>query len=45
MMDKQHDEKLRKANRRVALILGMIAVAALVYTFITLPKILAGAGG
>jgi hypothetical protein len=39
------DEKLRKANRRVALILGLIALAAMAYPFFTLPGILAGAGG
>jgi hypothetical protein len=39
------DEQLRKANRRVAIILGLIALAAMAYPFFFLPDILAGAGG
>ena len=39
------DEKQRKANRRVAIILGLIALAAMAYPFFFLPDILAGAGG
>lgn len=43
--DTKPDEKLRKANLRVAIILGLIALAAMAYPFFFLPGILAGAGG
>ncbi|QQZ29791.1 hypothetical protein SAMN05660964_03439 [Thiothrix caldifontis] len=36
------DDKLRKANLRVAIILGIIAGLALLYSFIYLPKVLSG---
>lgn len=36
------DEKVRKANLRVAIILGLIALAATAYTFYYLPKFLSG---
>lgn len=39
------DEKLRKANLRVAVILGLIALATMAYTFYYLPKFLAGGAG
>lgn len=42
--DDKPDEKLRKANLRVALVLGLIALAAMAYPFFYLPQILAGAG-
>jgi hypothetical protein len=47
MMNGQNDTKLdenrRKANLRVAIILGVIALAAMAYPFFYLPDILAGA--
>lgn len=42
MMDKRDDAKLRKANRRVAIILGLIALLAMLYTFMYLPKVMSG---
>ncbi|EIJ33513.1 hypothetical protein [Thiothrix nivea] len=44
MMDKHDDDKLRKANLRVAIILGVIAVAGVLYTFLYLPKVMSGGG-
>lgn len=38
------DDKQRKANQRVAIILGLIALAAMAYPFFFLSDILAGAG-
>lgn len=42
---KVDEEKRRKANQRLALVLGLIALAAMAYPFFFLPDILAGAGG
>jgi hypothetical protein len=39
------DDKVRKANLRVAIILGLIALAAMAYPFYYLPKFLAGGAG
>jgi hypothetical protein len=45
MMKRQDDDKLRKANRRVAIILGIIALVAMLYPFFYLPKVLSGGAG
>ncbi len=45
MMDKRDDEKLRKANLRVAIILGIIAMLGMLYTFLYLPKVMSGGMG
>jgi hypothetical protein len=45
MMKRQDDNKLRKANLRVAIILGIIALVTMLYPFFYLPKVLSGGGG
>ncbi|MBU0655880.1 MAG: hypothetical protein KJ914_12245 [Gammaproteobacteria bacterium] len=45
MMDKRDDEKLRKANLRVAIILGIIALLGVLYTIIYLPRVMSGGMG
>lgn len=49
MMKQQYDAQLaeqrRKANRRVALILGLIALATMAYPFFFLPHLFAGGAG
>ncbi|MBJ6609461.1 MAG: hypothetical protein JG718_03805 [Candidatus Thiothrix moscowensis] len=42
MMKQPDDDKLRKANLRVAIILGAIALLAMAYSFVFLPKVLSG---
>lgn len=44
-MDKRDHEKLRKANLRVAIILGVIALLGVLYTFLYLPKVMSGGLG
>ena len=42
MMKQPYDNKLRKANLLVAIILGTIALLALAYSFAFLPQVLSG---